>query len=113
MWRILVRQTDTASRGTLMTSMRIGWPVLLLCALLLSAAACRHDCAVAGRPKVGFAVASCCGSQSRYYWDDRAKDCVELPPVGMTLNCGCVCEGECSRLYWSLEQCRRKYAHCR
>jgi hypothetical protein len=94
------------------TSARAGQIVFLLWGLALIAVGCWHDCAVAGRPRVGFAVPSCCGSQSRYYWDNRAKDCVALPPMG-GMNCGCVCEGECARLFWSLDECRDEYGHCR
>ena len=95
-----------------MKSMGAGHGVLLLCALVLILVGCGHDCAVAGRPRVGFAVPSCCTSQSRYYWDQSAKDCVELPPLG-GMNCGCICQGECARLYWSLDECRSEYGRCR
>lgn len=96
----------------MIASLRVGSIVLLLCSSLMCATGHRHDCAVSGRPRVGFAVPSCCGGQSRYYWDDRAKDCVELPPRDIGLNCGCVCKGECARLYWTLAECRSEYRHC-
>ena len=92
--------------------MRAGDIVLLLCGALVSAVGCRHDCAVAGQPRVGFMVPSCCGMESRYYWDDDVKDCVELPQNG-GVNCGCACEGECARLFWSRDECRNQYSHCR
>ena len=68
--------------------------------VILGMAACRHDCRVSGQPVVHFSVVSCCGSQRQYYWDDTAKDCIELSSIGAQ-NCGCICQGkDCDRLFW-------------
>ena len=86
---------------------------LLLVFLLVAATACRHNCRVSGRLQARFSVPSCCFDQSRYFWDNTVKDCVELRSWGGQ-NCGCVCHGEdCDRLFWSRDECRKEYAHCR
>jgi hypothetical protein len=84
--------------------------VLLLLGVLMTAAGCRHDCSTTRRPTVRFSSPSCCVSP--YYWDDHVKDCIQWQPLDGT-DCGCFCEGECSRLFNSLDDCRSKHSHCR
>ena len=87
--------------------------VLLSYVLGVGGTGCRHDCSLSGPPRAYFSVSSCCGGGVHYYWDDEAKDCVELEAMGPG-NCGCICDGkDCERLYFSLSDCRREYAHCR
>ena len=89
------------------------WPLVIFGLVMLGVAACRHSCRGLGPPEAHFSIASCCGSEPRYYWDDAAKDCIELASLG-EVNCGCICHGkDCDRLFWSQSECRRQYAHCR
>jgi len=86
---------------------------LLLGILLAAATACQHHCKVS-RFQARFSVPSCCTDQVRYFWDDVAKDCLELRSTSDGQNCGCLCHGEgCDRLFSSRDECRKGYAHCR